>query len=123
MYGAALEDGDYSDFEKYVNNNVAPDSDDTIYLGRDYSIDKFEALIEGSIEVNDADTIEEYASIIQTVQADEVEVYYTYKSEYTASATFSYQPDGWDAFSSINVYFNFTATDDGTYVLEQIYLS
>ena len=123
MYGAALENGDYSDFEKYIDNNAAIETDDSWVMGRDYSKEKFAALIEGSIEANDAETIADFASDIQKVQAEEIEVSSSYKSEYSATISFKYEPEGWNAFSTVYVYFEFEKLDDGTYVLDYVYLS
>jgi hypothetical protein len=123
IYGESLATGKTSKFDAYIKEKAAAKSKNNIVMGHDYAIESFTELIEETIEANDAKTITAYSNTMKSVTAGDLELSDAYKGEYTASISFSFYPEDWDAFSSVYIYFKFSVQDDGKYVLDYIYLS
>ncbi|MFD0589921.1 stalk domain-containing protein [Paenibacillus sp. GCM10027627] len=121
IYGAALEDEDYSEFNKYVKKYVSPKVEGTYLMGHEFSIKEFEENIQGSIDANDSETIQSYGKDLQKVKAEGLVIQDTDKDEYGATISFEFTPEGWEFSSTINVYLNFEKLKNGTYVLDSVY--
>ncbi|MHA7966873.1 stalk domain-containing protein [Paenibacillus sp. CAU 1782] len=123
IYGESLASKNTSKFDAYIKEKAAAKTKYNIVMGHDYAIESYAELIEDTIEANDAKTITAYANTMKSVTAADLELSDAYKGEYSASISFSFYPEDWDAFSSVYIYFKFSVQDDGKYVLDYIYLS
>lgn len=123
IYGESLASNNTSKFDAYIKDKAAAKSKNNFVMGHDYAIESYAELIEETIAANDAKTITAYSNTMKSVTAADLELSDAYKGEYSASISFSYYPEDWDAFSSVYIYFKFSVQDDGKYVLDYIYLS
>lgn len=124
-YSDALLTTNTSSFDSFVNSYVVDKTatgERFWLLGRDYSKENFSEYVSGTREANSAGNLYmDYANDIAKVTAKDLEISSDYKNEYTASITFRYQPDGWDAFSAVYIDFKLSSLfDSGTYVLENV---
>ncbi|MCR2803412.1 copper amine oxidase N-terminal domain-containing protein [Paenibacillus soyae] len=124
IYADALLTEDTSKFDAYIDSYTAEKRDNSpISLGRQYYKDDFSEMLAGTIEANTAADTKEYANTLKGVTLSEIETsYISDKSEFGQYFEFVYYPEGWDAFSSVYVKFEFSAEyyDSSTYLLEEV---
>ncbi|RXZ79976.1 hypothetical protein EBB07_20685 [Paenibacillaceae bacterium] len=122
LYGAALEDGDTSKLDKFVDTYVTEKTDKNYFLGRAYAKERIAGKVEGVREANSSDKIKEYSAAVKSIQSSELE--FNEVNQYTefVSVSFKFYPKGWNAFSSIYVSMSYRELSNGTYALEYISL-
>jgi hypothetical protein len=123
VYASALVSGDVSKFNAFVDRYVTDKNEDNYLLGRQYSKDKFKTTIDGDRSANDADNRTKYSAAIINSPDSLFKLNNSYKGDYGADFSYSIYPEGWTASSSMYVYFSYEKLDNGTYVLESLYVS
>lgn len=125
LFGEALETGSTKKFDEYMDTHAAENKGSYLPMssGKQYYKDRFKSLVEATIADNTASTISEYAKALKNVKASEIKVSYVGdKSEFSQSYSYSFTPEGWSAFSSVYVYFDFSVEeyDSDVYLLHRV---
>lgn len=123
MYGEALATGNTSKFNAYVKEKATDSNPDALFMGHKYSLDKFSEQINGLREANDSKTISEYSAAMKAVKASDLTPTSVYQGDYSATIGYSFYPEGWNAYSSVYLYFQFSVLKDGSYTLNYLYFS
>ncbi|MUT65198.1 hypothetical protein [Paenibacillus sp. NEAU-GSW1] len=127
LYGYALEDRDPERVLNYIDKRVSKALDGgPLSNGKEYYKDKFEEYFEGVLEANDDETVDAYADGLKAATLDEVETSYVgTKSEFSQGFSYSFRPEGFDAFSSVYIYYTFYADkyDSDNFILGEARVS
>ncbi|WP_138754895.1 stalk domain-containing protein [Paenibacillus sinopodophylli] len=107
-------------FDNYVSGAIAGSP---MGLAKEYYKEQYGSYLASNIEANSKETMDSFSSAIAKVTVSDIKVFnVTTKDEYDQTFSYSYQPQGWDAFSAIYLYFKFSANAYGSsnYILSQV---
>ncbi|WEK54001.1 MAG: stalk domain-containing protein [Candidatus Cohnella colombiensis] len=127
-YGEDLKSGKTTKMSAYINANVAPKvtTSGPYRPGIDSILKRYAGKIAGNVAANDADTIKKYGDALLSVKLSEVETNsISDKSVYSQDFSYKFYPSEWNAFSSVYVYFTFSAEeyDSSNFILTDAYIS
>lgn len=126
IYGDSLGTGKTKAFNSYVNKHVSDKIPKEYLLGRKYVKDNYSEKVKGMRKANSKKTITAYAKEVKKVKTSKVKVGDTRKGTGygTGYAKFQYQfePENFNAFGTVTIYFNFTLLKSGKYILEDVYI-
>lgn len=121
IYGNSLSTGKVSDFNKYVDKHVYEFDKKDYAIGRPYNKDRYKEKIVNTKKANTKENMTAYSKALKNVKQSEIEIKGATKDTSGAKFFYSFQPNGWNALSTVTLTLDFKKLKNGSYVLEHIH--